>query len=129
MSRKAELVQKKPQSLVQSDQRPSVSPACDVYENNDEILLVADVPGVTADTLDVSLEKGELSVRARRNASFEGGAALAGEYGDCDYHRRFAVPGGIDAGKISAELKNGVLWLHLPKSEAYKPRQIAVRAG
>jgi len=41
----------------------------------------------------------------------------------------FAVPGGIDAGKISAELKNGELWLHLPKSAAHKPRQIAVRAG
>jgi HSP20 family molecular chaperone IbpA len=129
MSHKAELVKKEPQSLVQSDQRPSVSPACDVYENNDEILVVADVPGVTAETLDVSLEKGELTVRARGGAGPEAGTPIAAEYRDCDYHRRFAVPGGIDSAKISAELKHGVLWLHLPKSDTFKPRQIAVRAG
>jgi len=116
MSRDTEVAKREPRPLAQSEQRPSVTPACDVYENRDEILVVADVPGVTADALAVSLEKGELT-------------ALASEYRDCDYHRRFAVPGGIDAAKISAELKNGVLWLHLPKVEAYKPRQIAVHAG
>jgi HSP20 family molecular chaperone IbpA len=51
------------------------------------------------------------------------------EFRDCEYRRRFAVPGGIDAAKISAELKDGVLRLHLPKSDALKPRQIAVRSG
>jgi HSP20 family molecular chaperone IbpA len=118
-----------PQALVQSDQRPAVAPACDVYENNDEILVIADVPGVTSDTLNVHLDKGELTVAARREVSASDGSFIGVEYRDCDFRRRFAVPGGIDASKINAELKNGVLWLHLPKSEALKPRQIAVRAG
>jgi HSP20 family molecular chaperone IbpA len=129
MSRQEALVRRDPQSLVQSDQRPAVAPACDVYENNDEILVVADVPGVTADALNINLDKGELSIVARRDVSPKDGTFLGVEYRDCDYRRRFTVPGGIDASKISAELKDGVLWLHLPKSEALKPRQIAVRAG
>jgi len=129
MSRQTELVKSEPQSLVHSEQRPAVSPACDVYENDGEILVVAEVPGVTTEALMVNFENGELTVRARRNASVEVGTPIAAEYGACDFHRRFAVPGGIDPGKISAELRNGELWLHLPKSEAHKPRQIAVRAG
>jgi HSP20 family protein len=129
MSRQTDLAKREPQPLVHSEERPAVIPACDVYENKDEILVVADVPGVTADALEVKLENGELFVKARRSASVEGGTPIATEYEACDYHRRFAVPGGIDAGKISADLKNGELWLHLPKSEAHKPRQIAVRAG
>jgi HSP20 family molecular chaperone IbpA len=129
MSRQQGLVRTEPQSLVQSDQRPSVAPLCDVYENNEELLVVADVPGVTADALNINLDKGELSIFARRDVSPKDGTFLGVEYRDCDYRRRFAVPSGIDAAKISAELKDGVLWLHLPKSEAQKPRQIAVRAG
>jgi HSP20 family protein len=129
MSRQVEVVKHEPQSLVQTEQRPATSPVCDVYENNDELLVVAEVPGVTTDALEVNLENGELSVKARRKVSIEGGTPIATEYGACDFRRRFAVPGGIDAGKVSAELKNGELWLHLPKSETHKPRQIAVRAG
>lgn len=129
MSRKAEIVKREPQSLARSEQRPAASPVCDVYENNDELLVGAEVPGVTTDALEVNLENGELSVKARRNVSMDGGTPIVTEYGACDFQRRFAVPGGIDADKVSAELKNGELWLHLPKSEAHKPRQIAVRAG
>ena len=54
---------------------------------------------------------------------------MAQEYRDTDFRRSFAVPSGIDGAKIYAELKSGVLRLHLPKSEALKPREIAVRAG
>jgi HSP20 family protein len=106
-----------PQSLVQSDRKQPVIPACDVYENKEEILLIADVPGATPDLLGIHLEKGELSLEARRDDA------------DCDFRRRFVVPTGIDSEKISAKLKNGVLELHLPKSEAIKPREITVRAG
>jgi len=124
-----QLVKREAQPLAQSDERPPVAPVCDVYENDNEILVIADVPGVVADALQIQLEKGTLSVRARRDVSSERGAFLSTEYRDCEFRRRFTVPGGIDAGAIHAELKNGVLWLHLPKSETAKPRQIAVRAG
>lgn len=129
MSRQPELMKTEPQSVAPADRWLTVAPACDVYENDNEVLVVADVPGVTADALDVNLAQGELSFKARRFASVAGGTSVVAEYGDRDFHRRFAVPDGIDAGKISAELKNGVLWLHLPKAEALKPRQIAVQAG
>jgi len=129
MSRQTGLVKSEPQSLVQSDRRPVIMPVCDIYENDDEILVVADVPGVTADALDINLEKGELTLEARREISVQPGTFLGVEYRDCDYQRRFAVPGGIDADKISAELREGVLHLHLPKSEALKPRQIPVQGG
>jgi len=131
MSRQTGLMKSEPQNLVQSGQRPAVVPPCDVYENSDEILIVADVPGVTSDAIDVNLDARELTISGRRELSAkEGeGAFLGTEFRDCDFQRRFAVPGGIDAGRISAELRNGVLLLHLPKSEALKPRQIAVRAG
>lgn len=128
MTRQTGLVKSEPQSLTQSDQRPAVAPACDIYENNDEILVVADVPGITTDALKINLDKGELTIEARRDVAKDG-SFVGVEYRDCDFRRRFAVPGGIDAGKISAELKDGVLQLHLPKSESLKPRQIPVRAG
>lgn len=129
MSRETGLMKSEPGKLDQSDQRPAIRPACDVYENSDEILVVADLPGVTSDKLDINLDKSELTISAVRELSLKQGALVGQEYRACDYQRRFSVPGGIDADKISAELKNGVLLLHLPKSEALKPRQIAVRAG
>lgn len=117
------------QSVAQSQQRPAIAPPCDIYENDDEILVIADVPGVTADTLDIHLEKGELTLEARRESSGQQGTFLGKELWECDFRRRFAIPGGIEADKISAELRNGVLHLHLPKSEALRPRQIPVQAG
>jgi HSP20 family protein len=118
-----------PQSLVQPDRRPPVTPACDVYENKEEILVIADLPGVTPERLTIHLDKGELSLEAKREVNAQPSSTAKAEYTDCDFRRRFVVPTGIDAAKISAQLKNGVLELHLPKSEALKPREITVRAG
>jgi len=100
-------------------QRPTVTPAVDVFENKEELLVFADVPGVEKDDVTVNLEKNQLSLRAKRTVN---GQAF-------DYARTFVVPQGIDAEQISAELKLGVLALRLPKSAALKPRQIAVKAG
>lgn len=107
---------------------PTYAPVCDVYESKDEILVLADLPGVTPDALRIHLEKGELTIEARRSMS-AAGRALGAEFGDLEFRRRFGVPGGIDADRISAELTNGVLHLHLPKSDALRPRRIEVRAG
>jgi HSP20 family molecular chaperone IbpA len=100
-------------------QRPSVTPAVDVFENKDELLVFADLPGVATDDLTISLEKNQLALRGKRTLN---GRAF-------DYARTFVVPNGIDAEKISAELKHGVLTLRLPKSAAHKPRTIAVRSA
>jgi HSP20 family protein len=119
----------KTQPLATAAERRKTAPACDVYENDSEILLVADMPGVTQETLDVRLDRSELTLAARPAPMDSSGTKLRSEYGGYDFERRFAVPDGIDANGIRAELQQGVLKLHLPKPEGVEPRQIPVRAG
>ena len=102
-------------------QRPTVAPPVDIYENKDEILILADIPGVAQEGLAVNLDKDQLTIEARRPAS---GGEVA-----FDYRRTFVVPRGIDAEHIGAALTSGVLRLTLPKSAALKPRQIHVTAN
>jgi len=109
-------------------QRPVVTPRVDVFENEREYLLVADLPGVGRDGLQIHLDDGELTLEGRREEKAPG-AALAAEYRAADYVRKFAVPRGIDPDKIEAALANGVLRLRLPKAEELRPRQIPIRQG
>jgi HSP20 family molecular chaperone IbpA len=106
----------------------TVAPPVDVYENGDELLVVADVPGASPDGIDVQLEKGQLTILARRGGGTTG-APVATEHRPRDYFRAFSVPQGIDASKIDAQLTAGVLRLRLPKSESLKPRRIEVKPG
>ena len=105
-------------------------PNCDIIEREDEILVLADVPGAQSDQIDVKFEDGTLSIHApverRQNPETE---FLLCEYGVGDYWRTFQVSEAVDASKISAEFANGVLTLHLPKAEAVKPRKITVMAS
>ena len=96
-------------------QRAAVAPRCDVFENKDEVLLVADLPGVDQEGLRIDVVDERISLEGRREGF--------------DFRRSFVLPDGIDRDKIGAELKHGVLWLHLPKAAAIKPRRIAVKAS
>jgi HSP20 family molecular chaperone IbpA len=109
-------------------QRFTVAPRVDVYENANELLLVADVPGANKESVSIQLDKGQVTIEATRNDDVSGSPVVA-EYRPTDYVRVFAVPQGIDATKIDAQLTGGVLRLRLPKSEALKPRRIEVRSG
>jgi len=109
-------------------QREAIAPAVDVYENSDELLLLVDVPGATNEGIDVQLDKGQLTILAKRKEDAPG-SLLAGEYRNSDYMRLFSVPQGIDPSKIDAQLSSGVLRLRLPKSESVKPRRIEVKQG
>jgi HSP20 family molecular chaperone IbpA len=129
MSRQTGLVKSEPQPLAQSNRRPAVSPACDIYENDDEVLVVVDLPGVSASQLDVNVEHGELTIFARREVADPSGSVLRAENRDYDFRRVFTMPTGIDVSKVNAQLKHGVLRLHLPKSETLKPMQIPVHSG
>lgn len=106
-------------------ERPSVAPRVDIYENKDEILLYADMPGVNKDDVEVRLDKDRLTLHARHELGQEDGL-LSREFTSVDYERSFLVPLAIDGDKITANLVHGVLRVHLPKSEAAKPRQIPV---
>jgi len=112
----------------QTRERPAVTPLVDIYENSEEILLVADVPGVLRDNISVNLDKDQLTLWARRNG--QGTSPSRGEEHPWpDYYRAFLVPQSVDASRISADLSDGVVRVHLPKSEAVKPRRIDVKAG
>jgi len=103
------------QKRTEQDTRYRVVPKVDVYENEDEYLVIADVPGVSQDHLNVAFARGELT--------------LEGTNGDRVYQRAFTVPDGIDGSSIQAELVNGVLSVHLPKAPEVKPRRIPVRSA
>ncbi|MCG6931195.1 MAG: Hsp20/alpha crystallin family protein [Desulfofustis sp.] len=105
-----------------------VVPVVDIYENNDEILLHAEMPGVTKDHITVNIDNGTLTLSGVRSLT-RGGAAEWEEFGDVEYQRAFSVPQSIDVNKVNAELKDGILALHLPKSEAAKPRTVKIQAG
>ena len=109
-------------------ERVTVPPAVDIYDINDDIVLVADVPGVARDAIHIELENGLLTLSARRDDGARG-ASLLREFGERDFHRRFSVPRTIDAAAIRAEYSNGVLTVHLPRSSEVKARRIEVRAG
>lgn len=107
---------------------PTVAPVVDILENSDEILLYADMPGVSKEEVTVNIDNGRLALSGVRKLQ-AAGAATWEEFGDVEFRRVFSVPQSIDVDKVNAELKDGVLQLHLPKSEAAKPRQIEIKAG
>lgn len=102
-------------------------PRVDVLETNDELLLLADLPGVRPEDVDIRFENGELHVHGRRHPTHADKPRSAREYETASYFRSFRVTEKVDAARIHADLKHGVLTVHLPKAEAAKPRRIAVR--
>ena len=110
------------------NQRPAVAAQVDVYENAKELLLIADLPGVSKENLSIQVDAETLTLEGRRSGT-PSGSLVASEYRDLDFRRTFTVPPGIERGKIEAELDAGVLRLHLPKEERVQPRKIAVRSG
>jgi len=127
MTTEKNLVQREESAPERIRERRSVTPAVDIYENNTEILLFADVPGVNSSGLNVHLDNGELTIEASRSAEMQGAVLVQG-YQQLDYVRTFKVPNTIDASKIAAEIKNGVLAIHLPKVETLRPRKIEVKS-
>lgn len=108
--------------------RPVAAPTVDIFESKEEFLLFADMPGVAKDAITLHYEKGRLTVEGKRHV-FVPGDPIAAEYRPADFRRVFALPYGVDGDHIEADLEGGVLRVRLPKSEAFKPRQIAVRGG
>jgi HSP20 family molecular chaperone IbpA len=104
-------------------------PRADIYETNDGITVVADMPGVDENSVDITLEQNVLSINGYAAPVEPEGYRLAyAEYRVGDYQRRFTISNHIDRDEIEATMKDGVLRLHLPK---VKPtaRKIAVKAG
>ena len=126
-----ELQVQKKRELEQKDESTVPSrvfvPVTDIFETPDALAVILEMPGVAKDNVDVRVEDGVLSVRGRLDlATYEGLSPLYIEYKVGHYARSFQLSSKIDQGRISAELKDGILWLTLPKIEDAKPRTIKV---
>jgi HSP20 family protein len=105
-------------------------PPVDIFETADELVLVADMPGVASDGIDVDLKGDELSIEGRvQSEDYEGLKPLHVEYGVGGFYRTFTLGESVDRNGIKAQLKNGVLVLKLPKAERARARRIAVEAS
>lgn len=104
------------------------APRVDIYENDQELLLYADLPGAAPDDIDLRYERGELTLQGKVTPPARTGQPILGEYEVGDYYRVFQIHESIDASKIAAEFKHGVLTVHLPKQEAVKPKLVTVRS-
>lgn len=104
------------------------TPRVDIYESADEVMLQCDMPGVKPQDVDVRFEKGELSLYGKVQQRQIPAGYLDAEYGVGDFYRSFAIAPVIDADKITAVYRDGVLTVHLPKPERVKPKRIAIKA-
>jgi HSP20 family protein len=108
---------------------PQFAPRVDIYETDKELTLFADLPGVGPNDVDLHYEKGELVLRGKVKKLKNTRPMLTQEYEVGDFYRVFSIHESVDAGRIEAECKNGVLTVHLPKVESARPRQISVRTA
>ena len=110
-----------------TDNRPW-TPAVDIYETENELVLKADLPEVSLNDIDVRVENQTLTIAGERKfqkeESKKGFHRIERSYGR--FVRSFAVPNSFDTDKINAQFQNGVLTVTLPKKEAAKPRQVKV---
>jgi HSP20 family protein len=104
------------------------TPRVDIYETDKELILFADVPGVRPEDADLRYEQGELILVGRVRPREDNRNSLLGEYDVGDFYRAFSIHESIDSSRITAECKNGVLTVHLPKMEQAQPRQINIQA-
>lgn len=117
------------------DERPTVeqpaaeqyvAPQVNIYETTDGYALEAEMPGVTKDGLQITLDGSEITITGRRETESVCGEPLLRERPQRSYRRVFELDPAIDTGKVSARMDQGVLTLTLPKSERVKPRSIKV---
>lgn len=109
--------------------KPAFIPRVDIYETNDAVALIADMPGVDENSVDITLEKNVLTINGYVEPERPEGYSLAyAEYRVGDYQRSFNLSNEIDQEKIEATMKDGVLHLHLPKAEP-TTKKIAVQSA
>src|SRR5512137_2182491 len=122
-------------ATVQTEQRPAtdarrerafVSPEVNIFETSDGYVLEAEMPGVSKEGLEVTLEGNEMTILGHRKTEQVPGQSLYRERTLADYRRVFELDPAIDTAKIAAKMEQGVLTLTLPKSERVKPRKIVV---
>jgi HSP20 family molecular chaperone IbpA len=105
-----------------------VAPPVDIHETRDGLVVLADLPGVAKEALEVRVDDNVLTIRGQPRHAVPGDVTYR-EYELVNFVRQFELPDKVDQSRITADLKCGVLTLHLLKAEEVKPRQIEVRVG
>lgn len=117
-------VQQKQESTIPSRQ---YMPVTDIFETDQALTLILEMPGVKKESVDVQVEDDVLTISGRIDFSnYEGLQPVYTEYNVGDYARSFQISSKLDQAGIKAQLKDGVMTLVLPKAEKAKPRKIAV---
>ena len=104
------------------------SPALDLYQSNDNVVAVVELPGMRKEDIEISLHDGTLTVSGERKleSTSNGEKAERSERYVGRFRRSIALPTRVDAGKVSATYRDGILTVTLPKAEEVKPKQIQV---
>ena len=105
------------------------TPQFDIWEGEEQLVLYGDLPGVEPDSLDIQFENRQLTIHGKVSRRSEGTNYLYSEYSVGDFHRSFTIGESINSEAISAELRDGVLMLCLPKADEAKPRRIQVKTS
>ena len=103
------------------------TPRIDIVEYESEMVLTADLPGVTPDSLDIQYEEGQLTLHGKVLPRVYGKQCRLAEYEVGDFYRSFRIGEMIDTARISADLKNGILTLRLPKVQKVKSRRVKIK--
>jgi HSP20 family protein len=102
-------------------------PTADIYENDNEFIIKAEMPGVAADGIEVTLNNSKLEIKGKVSSNIPESSELKySEFDLFDYQRNFSVGNNIDESGLSAKLENGILTVKLPKKEEAKPKKIVV---
>lgn len=109
--------------------RPEFSPVVDIYDQGGEIVLVADMPGVPGEAVELHLDRGVLTLQGKAKPTPSEGQMVYQEFQVEDFMRTFRLTEDIDAAGIAAEFQNGVLTIRLPKAAEKKSRKIPVKSG
>ena len=117
-----------PKAPATREESRTLAPPVDIFETPDALVVIADLPGVAKDTVDVRVENDLLTIRGAGTATEKGDAILR-EFELRDYYRQFQLGEQIDQEKITADMRHGVLSIKLPKVEKVKPKRIEVKVG
>lgn len=105
------------------------SPALDLYQNNDNVVAVVELPGMRKEDIEISLHEGMLTISGeRKTESMNGEKAERSERYVGKFRRSITLPARVDTNKVSATYRDGILTVTLPKAEEAKPKQIQVSA-
>ena len=121
-------VQKSPRTERTHHHERSVAPPVDIYQTPDGLVVLADVPGVAPEALDVRIDHNVLTIRGQARHGVPGEVTYR-EYALVHFFRQFELNDTVDQRHITADLKSGVLTVHVPKAQEAKPRQIEVHVA